>query len=78
MPRDLQIAKDETEKEAPRLLAFLRSRLPGFERARVGMFAPAVYVRETRHIAGLERLTTQDVWDGRKPADSIGLASYFF
>jgi hypothetical protein len=75
-PKALALAKQETEIEAPRLLAYLRTRLPGFESARIGIFASDVYVRETRHIAGIERLTTQDVWDGRVPADSIGLASY--
>ena len=71
-PKALAGAKDQTEIEAPRLIAYLRTRLPGFD----GAFAPDVYVRETRHIAGIERLTTQDVWDGRIPADSVGLASY--
>ena len=75
-PKQLTEAKQQSEIEAPRLVAYLRTRLPGFEDARVGIFAPDVYVRETRHIAGTERLTTQDVWDGRIPADSIGLASY--
>lgn len=75
-PAELELARRETVAEASRLVAFLRSRLPGFADARVGAFAPAVYVRETRHIAGLERLTAADVWDGIVPADSIGLASY--
>ncbi|MDQ2909322.1 MAG: FAD-dependent oxidoreductase [Candidatus Eremiobacteraeota bacterium] len=75
-PRALERAKRETQREAPRLVAFLRHHLRGFERAQVGMFAPSVYVRETRHIAGLERLTAQAVWLGHIPSDSIGLASY--
>jgi hypothetical protein len=74
--RQRESAKDQTEEEAPRLVAYLRSRLPGFENARVGIFAPDVYVRETRHIEGVERLTTQDVWESRVPVDSIGFASY--
>ncbi len=74
--RELQIAKRETEREVPRLLNFLRARVPGFAEAHVGDFAPTVYVRETRHFAGLERLTTQDVWSGHIPSDSVGLASY--
>jgi hypothetical protein len=75
-PRALDDAKRQTESEAPRLLDYLRSRLAGFADARVGVFAPDVYVRETRHIEGVERLTTADVWGGRVPADSIALASY--
>jgi len=72
----LDEAKRQTEIEAPRLVAYLRERLAGFEDARVGMFAGDVYVRETRHIEGVERLTAGDVWFGRIPADSIGLSSY--
>jgi hypothetical protein len=75
-PSQLELARRETEVEAGRLAGFLRARVAGFADVRVGAFAPAVYVRETRHIAGVERLTTADVWNGVVPADSIGLASY--
>jgi ribulose 1,5-bisphosphate synthetase/thiazole synthase len=75
-PRQLANAKSQTEIEAPHLLAYLKPRMAGLRNARIGIFAPDVYVRETRHIAGVEELTTQDVWDGRVPSDSIGLASY--
>jgi hypothetical protein len=75
-PRQLDLARRETELEASRLVDYLRARVPGFGDARLGRFAPEVYVRETRHVDGLERLTTEDVWLGRIPADSIGLASY--
>ncbi len=73
---DRERARRLTETEAPRLIAYLRSRLPGFADARVAGFAPEVYVRETRHVAGLERLTTSDVWLGKIPGDTIGLSSY--
>ncbi len=73
---DLALARQLSERESARLVAYLRPRLPGFERARLGYFAPNVYVRETRHVAGLERLTTSDVWFGKVPADTIGLSSY--
>ncbi len=75
-PNQLAQARRTTIGEAPHLLDFLRARIPGFERARIGDFAPEVYVRETRHVAGLERLTGEDVWSGRIPVDTIGLASY--
>jgi hypothetical protein len=75
-PSDLLRARVLTESEAPRLLAFLRERLPGFAEARIGRFADAVYVRETRHVLGEQWLTADDVWDGVVPADRIGLSSY--
>ncbi len=73
---DLSRARALTEAEAPRLLAYLRARLPGFEAATLGRFADAIYVRETRHFAGVERLTAGAVWDGTIPDDTIGLSSY--
>jgi hypothetical protein len=61
---------------SPDVLAYLRERLPGFERAAVDRYADEVYVRETRHFAGVERLTATDVWGGSIPQDTIGLSSY--
>jgi hypothetical protein len=75
-PQQLFQAKRNAIAEAPRLVDFLRAHVPGFARARIGRFAEQVYVRETRHIEGLERLTSDDVWKARVPDDSIGLASY--
>jgi hypothetical protein len=74
--RQVAEARRRAVLEAPRLLAFLRRSVAGFQNARLTRFAPGVYVRETRHFAGLARLTASDVWAGRVPADSIGLASY--
>ena len=71
-----QRARALSEAEAPKLMAFLRERLPGFHDAVLGRFAADVYVRETRHFAGHERLTAADVWDGTIPSDTIGLSSY--
>jgi hypothetical protein len=42
----------------------------------MGRYADAIYVRETRHFFGIERLTADDVWDGKIPEDTIGLSSY--
>jgi len=69
-------ARALTEREAPHLITYLRSHVPGFADATVGRYAQAIYVRETRHIAGLERLDADEVWLGDVPADSIGLSSY--
>jgi len=69
-------ARTLSEAETPYLLAFLRERLPGFADMTMGRFAADVYVRETRHFAGYERLTADDVWNGAIPKDSIGLSSY--
>lgn len=75
-PKQLDLARRLTEREAPHLVSYLRANLPGFESARLSRFASELYVRETRHIAGLERLTADDIWLGKIPADAVGLASY--
>jgi hypothetical protein len=69
-------ARELSEAEAPHLLTFLRARLPGFADVTLGRFAAQVYVRETRHFDGRERLTADDVWNGTIPSDTIGLSSY--
>jgi hypothetical protein len=69
-------ARAISERETPHLVAWLRGRLPGFADARIGRYAEAVYVRETRHFAGVERLTADAVWHGAIPDDTIGLSSY--
>lgn len=73
---DLVRARAITEADAPNLVAYLRARLSGFRDARIGNYAPAVYVRETRHVLGLAWLTAADIWNGVLPADRIGLSSY--
>jgi FAD dependent oxidoreductase len=73
---DLARARAISIRETPHLLAYLRERLPGFEQAAVDRYADEVYVRETRHFAGVERLTATDVWAGSIPDDTIGLSSY--
>jgi hypothetical protein len=73
---ELARARALAEHEAPAVVAFLRARLPGFAHARIGRFADALYVRETRHFDGIEHLTAADVWSGRIPPDTIGLSSY--
>jgi hypothetical protein len=62
--------------ELPSVEAFLRATAPGFARARVTGAAPHLYVRETRHIIGLYRMTAQDIMHERVFADRIAVASY--
>ncbi len=75
-PSELERARTISERETPHLVAFLRANVPGFANARLGRYADAIYVRETRHFIGIERLTADDVWDGKIPANTIGLSSY--
>ncbi len=75
-PGELDRARAICEYETPHLVAFLRANLPGFRHAQIGRYADSIYVRETRHFIGIERLTSDDVWNGKVPDDTIGLSSY--
>jgi hypothetical protein len=73
---DLDRARTIAQIESPHLVAFLQTHLPGFAHARIGRYADSIYVRETRHFFGIERLTADDIWGGKVPEDTIGLSSY--
>ena len=62
--------------ELPRLMAHLRAEVPWFERARLVDYAPALYVRETRHVVGLYTLTAEDILNQKVFDDRIAVASY--
>ncbi|MDR7535851.1 MAG: FAD-dependent oxidoreductase [Armatimonadota bacterium] len=68
----LRIARNEL----PRLAGHLRATVPGFEGSNLVDHAPALYVRETRHVAGLYTLTVDDIRTGRVFDDRIAVASY--
>jgi hypothetical protein len=73
---DLERARAIAQSETPHLVAFLRANVPGFAHAQIGRYADSMYVRETRHFIGMERLTSDDIWTGKIPEDTIGLSSY--
>jgi hypothetical protein len=62
--------------ELPPLVAFLRREIPGFANADLAGHAPALYIRETRHIRGVYTLTIEDIFAGRVFPDRVGAASY--
>lgn len=62
--------------EAPRLVAYMRARVPGFAQAELVGTAPELYVRETRHIQGQYVLSVNDVLEHRNFTDKIAWASY--
>ncbi|MBM3470690.1 MAG: FAD-dependent oxidoreductase [Armatimonadetes bacterium] len=62
--------------EIPNKLSYLRANVPGFAGARLVEVAPELYIRETRHLAGLYTLTGKDIVGRTRFWDSIGAASY--
>jgi hypothetical protein len=75
-PGSLAAARQEAEKEARRFIAYARENIPGFKEAEVSGFAPELYVRQSRHMVALYRLTIDDVLENRDQWDRIGYGSY--
>lgn len=75
-PQSLTEARRQAVAELPYLVEFLRVRVPGFEEAELIDAAPHLYVRETRHMTGLYRMTAEDILAGRDFWDRVAVASY--
>ncbi len=74
--RSLQQARAQGEAELPTLARFLNARAPGFGGAYLVGAAPHLYVRETRHVASVYRMTAEDILSGRDFWDRVAVASY--
>jgi hypothetical protein len=55
---------------------FLRSSLPGFEKAVFSGVAPRIGIRETRRVVGEEVLTGEDIMQARKRPDGIAKGAH--
>ncbi|MCR4403161.1 MAG: FAD-dependent oxidoreductase [Firmicutes bacterium] len=73
--RDVTRAEIEGRRQARKVFEFIKSRIPGCERARFMDTAAVVGIRETRHIVGEYVVTKEDVLGCRMFDDSILLAS---
>ncbi|MBP1997087.1 FAD-dependent oxidoreductase [Paenibacillus eucommiae] len=67
----LEIAKEEL----PNVVKFL-NKLPEFKHAELDAIATELYVRETRHMKGLYRLSILDLLENRDQWDRIAFGSY--
>ncbi len=74
--RQLSAAELEGRRQIVEYMRFLRAEVPGFEAAEISEIAPQVGVRESRRIVGAYRLTGDDVLNGARFDDSIGLNSW--
>jgi hypothetical protein len=75
-PESRAEAKEIAQAEAYRFMYFARENLPGFEEATISGFADELYIRQTRHMQGLHRLTIDDVLENRDHWDRIGFGGY--
>ncbi|MGE5652816.1 MAG: FAD-dependent oxidoreductase [Bacillota bacterium] len=62
--------------EAKRIVEFLQKEAPGFAHASFVGVAPQLYIRESRYIDGLYRLTLEDVFEEKHHWDEIAVGAY--
>ncbi|WP_409341612.1 FAD-dependent oxidoreductase [Paenibacillus sp. MBLB4367] len=77
-PKSRAEAYELAKSELPNIMAFFKKNYPEFASVEVDLedLAPELYVRETRHMQGMYRLTMIDVLDNRDQWDRIGFGSY--
>lgn len=75
-PDDLTRAEVEARKQVMQLLEFFRSRVPGFEEARIAATGTQIGIRESRRIVGEYTLTRDDVLQGRRFDDAVARSAY--
>jgi len=68
---DLTRAEGEVREQLMSELAFLRTRVPGFRKAKIEATSVSIGVRDTRHIVGVSTLTGQDILARRRFPDEI-------
>ncbi len=71
-----EAAYQKCVKEAQSVAKFISDNVPGFENAYLSGVADELYVRETRHIIGEEKLTVKNVIDSTYTNHAIAMASY--
>lgn len=71
-----EMAYQKCVKEAEKVAEFIARNIPGFEKATLSGVADELYVRETRHIVGEEKLTVKDILDSTYTSHAVAMGSY--
>ena len=74
--QDLTAAELEARDQVRQMVAFLKSRVAGFERAYLQAMAPQIGVRESRRIVGEYVVTGEDILAARKFEDAVARGNY--
>jgi hypothetical protein len=74
--QQLSAGEVEGRRQVVEYLRFLRAEVPGFERAELIDIGTQLGVRETRRVQGAYRLSGDDVLNGARFDDSIGLNAW--
>jgi FAD dependent oxidoreductase len=72
----LSAAEVEGRRQVVQYMRFLRAEVPGFEKAEIAEIAPQIGVRETRRVLAEYCLTGDDVLNGARFDDCIGLNAW--
>ena len=75
-PDDLTHAEVAARGQTMELLKFFRSRVPGFENARIAATATQIGIRESRRIVGEYTLTRDDVLEAKHFDDAVARSAY--
>jgi FAD dependent oxidoreductase len=75
-PGDLTRAEVESRLQVMQLVEFFRTRVPGFEDARLAATGAQVGIRESRRIVGRYTLTRDDVLQARQFEDAVARSAY--
>lgn len=75
-PFALSDGEREGRRQALAAARFIAANVPGCDRARLVAFAPQLGIRETRRIAGLATLTSDDLRNGAEFIDTMALGAY--
>ena len=70
---DLTEVEIQSRRRMKKMLEFFRSKIPGFEKARIMTTAPQVGVRHSRRLVGVKKMMQADWMSGRIHADEIGV-----
>jgi len=76
-PASLGLAEAELRKQTEMCVAFLRKYVPGFENCILKTTADTLGIRESRRIAGLEKVVDNDVETGRQREDAVVHKAWF-
>ena len=71
-----EAAYQKCVREAENVAKFIAANVPGFENAYLSGVADELYVRETRHIIGEEKLTVKDILDSKYTSNAVAMGSY--
>ncbi|WP_150274528.1 FAD-dependent oxidoreductase [Paenibacillus tepidiphilus] len=75
-PKSVQSAIDRAKAEAPRILSFLRSSIPGFAKAELNGFPEYLYIRDYNRYTTKYVLSYNDLMSSRMFYDNVSIGGY--